>query len=124
MDLAQVMPLTPEGHCWLSPQCPQNVQLLFNLGAARLKIGIHCLKLCLVPTDSQAEPQAPTTENVKRCGLFRQQQRLPTRSNDDSCRQFKLFCPACQESIEYQRLMPGIFRTQTIESDQVLIAQI
>src|SRR5215469_6570376 len=124
MDLAQVMPLSLEGYCWLRPQCPQNVHLLFNLGAARLKISIHCFKLCLVPTNSQAQSQTPTTENIKGCGLFRQQQRLPTGSNYDPCRQFKSLCPACQESIEHQRLMPGIIRTKAIESDQILIAQI
>src|SRR5712691_8973577 len=120
MDLAQVMPFSLECHSWLSPQCPQHFHLLFNLGAERLEIGIHCLKLCLVPTDPQAQPQAPTTENVKRCGLFRQQQRLPTGSNDDTCRQFELLCPACKGCIEHQRLVPGIFRDETIESNQIL----
>src|SRR5262249_29583558 len=115
VDLAQVMPLPLECHCWLSPQCSQDVHLLFDVGAARWELGVHRLELRLVPTDSQAQPQASPTENVKRCGLFRQQQRLPTGGDYDSCRQFELLSPARQESIEYQGLMPGILRIEAIE---------
>jgi hypothetical protein len=77
----EVMPSTLEVYDRLTPQLPQQPDLLVNTPASIRVCGIHRLKLAWHPSQHDCDPQAPTAEDINLCGLLGDQRRLPLREH-------------------------------------------
>jgi hypothetical protein len=87
------------------PQFLHDLDLLFGAAAAIVEILVEPLKLDLVPTDPDPEPEAATRKHVEAGRLLGDEHRLALRQDQHPGRKAELLGAARQIAEQYKRVV-------------------
>src|SRR5262249_53850243 len=86
-DVFEIVEAPSEAHEVLRPKAAQHLDLFGLTGAARLPFRAERFVLHMVPSETDAKPQAATAEEIGLRRLLRNDSGLPLRRNENAARE-------------------------------------
>src|SRR6266436_2970478 len=90
---------------WLGPQCLHDLHLLLGAAAAVVEILVEPGELDLVPADPDAEPEPAAAQHVETGRLFRYEDGLALRQNQNAGRKAELRGAAGKKAEQHKRVV-------------------
>ena len=106
--VGHAVPLSLEGHQFLRPQGPHEVDLLLDALPSIREVLAEGLELDRVPADADTETKPSPGQDIHRRRLLRHQRGLPLRQDQDSRDQLHATGDAGQEAEQDEGLVEGV----------------